>query len=77
MILSRRGMRRVQIIIQGKIAKKKSQALDHTAADSQHNVNQQQLPVFSPPNPTLKGLIWTFHFPGVLSGSQLALMGVV
>lgn len=30
-----------------------------------------------PPSPILIGLIWIFHFPGVLNGSQLALIGVV
>jgi hypothetical protein len=30
-----------------------------------------------PPRPTLMGCICIFHFPGVLSGSQLAFIGVV
>ncbi len=30
-----------------------------------------------PPSPTLMGLIWMFHVPGVRNGSQLALTGVV
>jgi hypothetical protein len=35
MIFSRRGIRRDQMNIQGKMAKKKSQALDHTGGRSQ------------------------------------------
>jgi hypothetical protein len=78
MIFSRRGIRRDQMNIQGKMAKKKSQALDQTKRGKSACVALPRIRgEFVPPSPILIGLIWIFHFPGVLIGSQLALIGVV